>query len=143
MSSVNDNPDPPVDQDPQLGESSDADLEFLRSVGLNPFSSLNIPLPAPEGNVDQLQGLTDAIRALARDVSSKMESLGERIEALESDTTANRQPLCPIDASTPALEVRTGSSPPEVQTGSSTPEVSIENTTSHRPRLWADRPAIE
>ena len=137
MSSISDN------QDPQLAETSDADLEFLRSVGLNPFSSLIIPMPTPEGNVDQLQGLTDAIRALARDVSSKMESLGERIEALESDPTANRRPLGPIDASTPALEVRTGSSPPEVRTGSSTPEVSIENTTSRRPRLWADRPAIE
>lgn len=131
MSSIGDNPDSPASQDPQLGENSGADLHFLRSLGLDPFSSLTIPLPTPEGERTQLQGLTDAIKALARDVSSKMESLGERIEALESDSTANRQPLGPIDASTPALEVRTGSS---------TPEVPKENS---RPRLWADRPPIE
>ena len=130
MSSTSDNPDSPANQDSQLGETSDTDLEFLHSLGLNPFSSLTIPLPTPEGNMDQLQGLTDAIKTLAQDVSSKMEALGERIKALESKPTANRQPLGPIDTSTPAPEVRTGSSPPEVRTSSSTPEVSIENAAS-------------
>lgn len=45
--------------------------------------------------MSQLQGLTGAVKALAQDVSSKMESLGERIEALESGSAANRQPLNP------------------------------------------------
>ena len=139
MSSVSDNPDSPANQDSQLGENSEADLHFLRSLGLDPFSSLTIPMPTADTNEIQLRGLTDAVKALARDVSNKMESLGERIVALESGNAANRQALNPIDASTPAPEVRTGSSPPEVQTVSSTPEVSKENS---RPRLWADRPRI-
>ena len=96
------------------------DLQFLRTVGMNPFNSLTIPLPTPEGNKCQLQGLTESIKALARDVSSKIESLGERIEALKADPSANRQPLGPIVASTPAPEVRTDILPPEVRTGSST-----------------------
>ena len=75
MSFISDNPDPPVDQDSQLGESLDADLEYLRSVGLNPLSSLTMLLPTPEGNVDQLQSLTDAIKALAWDMSRKIDSL--------------------------------------------------------------------
>ena len=144
MSSISDNADSPANQDHQLGENVNADLQFLRTVGMNPFNSLTIPLPTLEGNKCQLQGLTEAIKALAWDVSSKIESLGERIEALEADPSANRQPLGPIVASTPAPEVRTDILPPEVRTGSLTSEVSKENAPNQPSRLlWADRPPIE
>ena len=94
MSSISNNTDSPANQDHQLGENLNADFQFLRS-----FNSLTIPLPTPEGNESQLQGLMEAIKALARDVSSNIEYLGERIEVLEADPTANGQPLCPIIAS--------------------------------------------
>ena len=61
------------------GADIDTNMNFLRAAGLLP----PIPLTAePEASNDSaVRGLTDAIKALAEDMSEKMQSFGRRLEA--------------------------------------------------------------
>ena len=54
---------------------------ILQSLGLD---QLNPPTPTGHSENIELKGLTQAIEALAQDVASKLETLGERLNALES-----------------------------------------------------------
>ena len=116
-----------------LGTESQAS-DLLRSLGIEPTS---LGLTAAEtASTDPLQGVTDAIKALAEDVSAKIGALGDRIDALETrpqDPPVVRQDsvLNPVNTSTPASEARSGSTSPGV------------NTSAETRRLWADREVHE
>ena len=95
---------------PINGDDIATNLEFLRAAGLLP------PLPLPpviEGNSDSastMLGLTEAVKALAKDVSVKMDQFGKRLEAIESRSTpevlGSAGAPAPSNTSTPAPEVR-------------------------------------
>ncbi len=71
---------------PINGDDIATNLEFLRAAGLLPPLPLPANPPVIEGNGDSLAllGLTEAVKALAKDVSVKMDQFGKRLEAIES-----------------------------------------------------------
>ena len=111
------------------GADIELNLEFLRSAGL-----LDLPNPGPN-----TVGILDAVRALAADVSEKMECFGQRLAALESGDRASPEvrsstTLSFDDAVTPA---------PEVRRLEQTPAPEVRRIDRSTPLLWADRPAVE
>ena len=77
-------------------------LDLLRGLGLDPSWQSENP---------ELKDLTKAVKALADDISKQLGAIGNRLGALESGTklTLNHV-VSPIDTSTPAPEVRNGTS---------------------------------
>ena len=63
-------------------ESQMSDLQLLQSLGIDPGTEPD----ARTAVTNPLQGLTDVVKALAKDVSIKIGALGDRIDALETRT---------------------------------------------------------
>ena len=85
-------------QQQTTGDDIATNLEFLRAAGL-PDASLTLPEAVigdnnASGNDDGLaiSGLTEAVKALTKDVSEKMDTFRRRLEALESQSAAPEVP---------------------------------------------------
>ena len=117
------------------GDDITANLDSLRAVGLLPGilpTSEESPAVEDSSAESTIRGLTDAVKALAQDVSERMNYFGKRLEALETRSTLEASGSAgapaPNSTSTPAPEVQNGSASTPMHSGS-TP--------------WADRPVTE
>ena len=92
------------------GDDIAANLEFLRAAGLLPPLTLPDDLAEKKNDSSAMLGLTEAVKALAQDVSEKMDLFGKRLEALETRSTPevlrSAEAFSLSNTSTPAPEVR-------------------------------------
>ena len=100
------------------GDDIATNLEFLRAAGL-----FDAPLTLPDaGYTDDnvtsdnndgsaIPGLTEAVKALAKDVSEKMDTFGRRLEALEPRSAAPEVP----DSEVLSLSITTSTHVPEAR----------------------------
>ena len=72
-------------------------LDLLRGLELDPSWQPENP---------ELKGLTEAVKALADDVSKQLRAIGDQLGTLESDTKPTVNHV--VSTSTPAPEVRNG-----------------------------------
>ena len=108
------------------GADIDTNMDFLRAAGFLPPVTLSAE---PEANSDSaVRGLTDAVKALAEDISEKMQSFGRGLEVLES------LPAPEVARSAGVLSPSNTSTPEARRDGESTPVVARE-----KPSVWADR----
>ena len=117
------------------GDDIAANLDFLWAAGLLPGilpTSEEPPAVEDSSAESTIRGLTDAVKALAQDVSERMNHFGKRLETLKTRST----PEVLGSAGAPAPN-STSTLAPEVQNGS----VSTPMRSGSTP--WADRPVTD